>query len=74
MGEPVHGELLLACPDCRKAVTLVYHPAHLHQGLTNLDDHRVCHHCGSEMVETGRDEEGRVVCPEPAPKKKGAKS
>jgi len=71
MEQATHGELLLACPDCRRVVVLAYHPAHVAQGMTNLDEHRQCFGCSQAMVETSRDKQGLVLCPEPA--KRGAR-
>lgn len=59
---------MLACPECSRVVVVTYRPAHVEQGLTNLDEHRVCYRCGGQMVETGRDEFGRVTCPQPSPR------
>lgn len=64
MPESDHGELLLACPECRRVVTVSYHVADHHQGRVDLDEHRKCYRCGKEMVETKRDDEARIICPE----------
>lgn len=63
MNDSVAGELLLACPECNRAVAVHYHKGFVYQGLTNLDEHRTCS-CGNDMVETERDEDGRVIVPE----------
>lgn len=63
MSDPVHDHILLACPDCKRAVAVYFSPAAVYQGLTNLDDHRKCS-CGREMVETTRDEDERIIVPE----------
>lgn len=64
-------ELFLACPHCRRVVVVSYDAAAHHQGNVDLDEHRNCYRCGREMVETERDEEGRIICPnvgDPPPK------
>jgi hypothetical protein len=64
MADSTDGVLLLACPECRKVVALHYNRGAVYQGATNLDEHRTCGVCGNDMVETERDEEGRIILPE----------
>lgn len=59
------GHILLACPECRKAVALYYNQGAAAQGGTNLEDYRICGTCGNDMVDTERDAEGRIIVPEP---------
>ena len=64
MTEERDGVLLLACPECNRAVAVHYSKAAVYQGTTNLDEHRTCG-CGNDMVETERDEDGRIIVPQP---------
>ena len=63
MADELNGVVLLACPECNKAVALYYHKGAVHQDLTNLDDHRRCDVCGNDMVDTERDADGRIMVP-----------
>lgn len=65
MPDSTDGILLLACPECNKAVALHYNQGAVYQGGTNLDEHRTCGTCGNDMVDTERDAEGRIVVPKP---------
>lgn len=65
MPDSTDGILLLACPECNKAVALHYNQGAVAQGGTNLDEHRVCSACGNDMVETERGPDGLIIVPKP---------